>query len=90
MKIYISGAITDNPNYKKQFAEAEKKLIAEGHSVINPAKKNKGFEYKEYIDLGLIELMHCDAIYLLDGWMESRGSRLEFQYALTIDMKVYL
>ena len=37
MKIYIAGSITNNPNYLKQFKEAEEKLIAEGHAVINPA-----------------------------------------------------
>ena len=88
MKIYIAGAITRNPNYKAQFATAEERLLAEGHAVVNPVK-NKGFSYKEYIDMGLNELMRCDAIYLLEGWEFSYGARLEFFYASTVGLKVF-
>lgn len=37
MKIYIAGCITDNPDYKEQFKQAEERLKAQGHTVINPA-----------------------------------------------------
>ena len=88
MKVYIAGKITDNPDYKEQFAKAEAKLTGEGHTVLNPCK-NDGFTYREYIDMGLCELMRCDAIYMLNGWMGSQGARLEFLYAFTVGMKVY-
>ena len=88
MKIYISGAITNNPNYEQDFKKAEKLLTEQGHSVINPCKCN-GFTYREYIDMGLCELMRCDAIYMLNGWMGSVGARLEFNYAHTVSMKIY-
>ena len=89
MKVYISGKITNNPNYEQEFKKAEDYLVEQGHSVINPCKC-KGFSYREYIDMGLCELMHCDAIYMLNGWMGSVGARLEFNYAHSVGMNIFL
>lgn len=87
MKIYIAGSISINPGYIKQFQDAEELLKSEGHAVVNPVK-NLGFEYKEYIDMGLCELMHCEAIYLLKGYETSKGALLEKHYAETVGMKI--
>ena len=87
LKVYIAGAITDNPNYREQFKAAEERLTALGYAVINPCK-NDGFTYREYINMGLCELMHCDAIYLLKGYENSTGATLEHDYARTVGLKV--
>lgn len=87
MKVYIAGAITDNPNHREQFKEAEERLVAAGHAVINPCK-NEGFTYREYINMGLCELMHCDAIYLLKGYENSTGATLEHDYARTVGLEI--
>lgn len=88
MKTYIAGQISNNPNYESQFAEAEKNLTEQGHAVINPVK-NLGFHYKDYIDMGLCELMRCEAIYLLKGWKKSKGAKLEATYAKTVGLQIY-
>lgn len=88
MKIYLAGPISGDPDYVQHFAAAERKLLATGHAVVNPVK-NPGFTYKEYIDMGLCELMRCDTIYLLPGWEKSPGACLEFHYAVTTDMRIF-
>lgn len=88
MKVYIAGSITHNPNYKEQFAQAERTLKDAGYEVVNPVKP-EGNKYKWYIDEGLKQLMQCDAIYLLRNWQQSKGACLEKRYAQTVGLKIY-
>lgn len=87
MKVYIAGSISNNTLYKQQFNNKAKELEEQGHTVINPVKP-LGFDYKDYIDMGLSELSKCDVIYMLNGWNKSRGARLEYHYAKTVGIKI--
>lgn len=92
-KCYISGPITGTENYIERFAEAEKKLSKEFFSVINPAKVNAQLPendttYKEYMKMSLTMLEMCDYIYLIDGWENSKGACLEYQYAKTLGKEI--
>lgn len=87
MKVYISGKITGlKPvDYLKKFAIAEKKLNNEGHEVINPAKTNatlpKSTTYEQYMDMSMLMLSMCDAIYMLNNWKDSPGANREKEQA---------
>ena len=83
MIVYISGAITNDPNYKDKFAKAEKRLTDKGHKVINPAKVAESLpelKHEQYllIDKAMIDI--CDAVYFLKDWKESDGAQMEYAY----------
>ena len=87
-RIYIAGAITNNTSYEKDFNECEEQLKKLNFTPLNPVK-NIGFDYKSYIDMGLCELMHCDAICVIKGSQLSRGVMLEMHYARTVGIAMY-
>lgn len=86
MRVYISGAITGNPNYKEQFREVEEKLKKKGYITINPANLEsvmpEDASHREYMDV-CIELLHMsDAICMVPGWRGSKGAEKEYEYAI--------
>lgn len=70
MKVYLSGKITGDVDYRQKFG---RELRAYGYVVFNPAVLPDGFEYEDYMSLDLLILSRCDAIYLLRDWENSPG-----------------
>lgn len=92
MKVYISGAITNNPNYIEQFDAAEKTLVAAGHEVVNPAKVNmplpESTTHEEFMHVSFALMDLCDTILLLDSWVNSKGAHMEMEYAMRHKMTI--
>lgn len=88
MKVYISGSISNNPNYKKQFKAAEKKLKKQGHQVFNPTCIPNIFNWFEFMKIDLAALECCDSIYMLKGWQLSKGANCELQKAVLLNKVV--
>lgn len=92
LKIYLSGPITNDPNFVDHFQEHAKKLRDKGYIVLDPtvwARESVKLEYEEYMKLDLAMLEICDAIYMLPGWSNSRGALIEQQRAIELEMVVY-
>lgn len=48
-----------------------------------------GIDVQELLRNDLMELMKCDAIYLLEGWEHSHGAKLEKQTAEAVGIEVF-
>ncbi len=84
MRIYVAGPMTGLPGLNfPAFHEAARALRAEGHDVVNPAEINPdpSAGWLSCMRADIRELVTCDAIYLLQGWENSRGARLEARIA---------
>ena len=81
MKVYIAGKITGNPNYKRQFAKAERELKTQGHTTMNPAVLPDGFEHHEYMKICFSMIDICDSVFFLSNWNDSIGAQMEHIYA---------
>lgn len=92
MKIYVSGAITKDPNFKQNFQKHVQKLRAKGHNVFDPTvwtRENLRLTYEEYMRLDMAMLEMCSAIYMLPGWSVSEGAKRELDRAVELGLKVY-
>lgn len=92
--IYIAGPMTGRPelNYPA-FNAVEAALRAMNYRVENPAVNAnyapEGADYAWFIRAGLLQLLRCRSIVLLDGWEESRGATLEHLVAEAMGLPQY-
>jgi hypothetical protein len=96
-RIYISGQITglSADEYKKNFAEAERMLKAEGYDVCNPTTMFGWLQplfarlpYHAILCIDLYMLSRCDGICPLADSSKSKGARVELFYAKIFRKKI--
>ena len=96
MRIYISGKVTGDKNYKYKFKRAEEDLYLK-YALFEP--KVESMPSKDHLKLNdkrwyecMIEclacLNSCDTIYMLKDWKDSTGACIELGYALAQNMTV--
>lgn len=92
--IYISGGITNVPNYMEHFNKAENELTKQGYDVVNPARINANLPtictHEDYMKVSIAELSICDSIYMLKGFDNSKGAMEELAYAINHDYTIIL
>ena len=102
MKYFISGAISkyaSTPEGRKEvsdkFMGAEFDLLTKqiATEVFNPIRLVDEYgwdnDWKFYMGICLNQLLHCDAIWMLDDWKSSKGSQIELALAMQLGLKVY-
>jgi len=89
-KVYISGAITNKPDYKRDFARAARVIVSAGCEAVNPAEVNiNGGSWLDYMRQDIKLLADCNGVYMLEGWEQSQGARVEHQLAQGLGLKIY-
>ena len=87
---YLSGPITGNRDYRRQFAEAAAALKELGYNVINPAAIDDALpvecmSYEAIMRIDLELLATADYLVQLPGWEDSKGANRELGFALGAD-----
>lgn len=83
-KVYISGPIT-GIDFGNRFAFmcARSALELCGYEAVDPSEVQLDDEasWSDYMRADLKLLLDCDFIYMLDGWEDSKGARIERELA---------
>lgn len=93
IKIYISGGMSGLPsmNYPAFFKAEEELLSYKRFTVVNPARHfngDKTLPYATYLRKDISELLKCQAIFMLEGWEDSRGATLEHGIATALGLQI--
>jgi len=96
MRIYIAHKISATTQAEllknlEWFDAKEIELTTLGHDIYNPAKfelPNKTWEQYLAEDLYQMQKGKFDAIYLGRDWRDSKGARLEFEWAKQLGLQV--
>lgn len=80
-------------NYPAFYAAAAK-LRAMGYAVENPAENPEPpagpDQWREFMRMGITQLVRCDAIVMLPGWEYSRGAKIEHALAGSLGLPRHL
>ena len=86
MRIYISGKISGLPldDVKVRFADAKAFLDEIGFEAVNPLEKvlTDDAPWEQHMVKDIELLFSCDAIYMMDNWMDSTGAGIEYDIAM--------
>ena len=88
--IYVAGPYSgDIEGNIERAEEVSIQLIRKGFHVITPHKNTAGYEryedenitYETWMELSLNILSRCDAIYVMNGSHQSKGTQREIEFA---------
>lgn len=93
---YISGKITDTTREKElenmaKFAVVQQQLLARGERCFNPAElETEGWTWEQYLSRDLLWItQNHPRMYMMKGWDESKGARLEHALAKELHLNIF-
>lgn len=90
-RIYISGPMSNLPQLNfPAFESASKRLRELGYIVISPHEvKQTATDWQSCMRTDIKHMMDADMVATLDGWMNSKGARIEVGLAEELGMHIY-
>lgn len=89
MKLYVSGPVTGMPNRNREAFERAARILNAAigcpveipHDTVPPDA-----DWNAAMRMSLRAMLACDGVAFLPGWQRSRGSRIERDTALAVDI----
>lgn len=101
-KVYVAGPMRGYPNFNyAAFEAAKEKLENTGLWVVSPREIDRIFhvevengelsqaELRKLAIRIMVAMVDCDSIYLLRGWVKSKGARMELAIAEFLGLDVH-
>lgn len=90
MRIYLSGPIRGVSDFRERFERAARDVRKMGHTPVNPVENpfDRG-NLREIMRYDLYLETTSDAIYMLPGWSNSGGAKIEHALAVYLGMDVF-
>ena len=91
MKVYLAGSITDDPDYKNKFYEAEEYLKSIGMYGVEPKTVLPArMPYEDYSSICFAMIDVADCMAVIDGIGTSNGVHMEIDYILKNNIDTYV
>jgi hypothetical protein len=100
-KVYLSGKMSGLPNLGYELFDKNRDFLLNfGYEVISPADIDRSIginpddpfneeRYQENIKRDYAALLECDSIAFLNNWTDSRGAKLESEFANVLKLDRY-
>lgn len=92
MIIYLSGPMSGLPDHNYPAFEATAhQLRRNGMTVLTPTSigQHDGWTWEQYMGAALAMQSRATATYMLPGWRQSRGARIEHEFARALGHRIY-
>ena len=93
--VYVAGPIGESTDARERFREGTLEVAQLGYQPVSPLELcggtihvNACHSWREHMVMDIRALLACEGIYLLRGWENSRGARLEKLIADGLEMFV--
>lgn len=93
MTVYLSGPVSNNPDYQNCFAEAEQLVREAGHKVVSPLSvpvlSEEIYSWDDCMKVCIALMRKCDCVLMVGDWRASVGARIEKLWAQGLGIPVY-